>query len=355
MASTRTFTLPHDPLTALEAIGEPSPRAIRILQTELYANASAIPSDLGGGDHGHLGMLMPNAEYILISTGGAAYGIPVRPQVPAFAGAAAVIAAIQEDYRRAQETYHTHRDLSNQIKKLILDAVPLDYLSELAHPTMGYSSVTPSQMLEHLVTNYGGITAKDLRDNMERLKTPWNPDTPIESVFTNGTFCRNFANEGNNPISDETYVLILVDIFEASGVLEKAIEDWEAKPVADQTLANAIPHFKTGNRLRLIKEAKTAKNTLAANQAISNQAIDQKLATKETGTLTGAGLKGWDYCYTHGICKHSGCACPSPKEGHKKEATMNNRMGGTNNLKPRKTKKAGGGGGQENEPPNGTP
>lgn len=352
MTSHRTLNVPHDPLTPLEAIGAPSPRAIRILQTELYANVSSIPSDLGGGDHGHLGMLMPPAEYVLISTGGTAYGIPVKPPAPAYAGAAAVIAAMQEGYRREMETYQEYRDLSNQIRKLILDAVPADYLSELAHPKMGYSNVTPSQMLEHLVTTYGGITAMDLRENMERIKAPWNPDTPIESVFTNGTFCRNFADEGTDPISDTAYVRILVDIFEASGVLEKAVEDWESKPMAEQTLANATPHFKTGNKLRLIKEAKTAKNALEANQAIINQAVDLKWATKEPGTSTSSGLNGWHYCYTHGICKHSGQSCPSPKEGHKKEATLSNRMGGTNNLKPRNARnRQRGNGGQENDIP----
>ena len=346
--TSKTFNLPHDPLTILEATGSPSPRAIRILQTELYANVSSIPSDLGGGDHGHLGMLMPHAEYVLIATGGVPYGIPVRPPVPAYAGAAAVVAVTQENYNREVATFQDYRDLSNQVKKLILEAVPLDYRNELAHPRMGYSSVTPSQMLEHLVTTYGGITAKDLRENMQRLKAPWNPDTPIESVFTKGNFCRDFATEGNDPISDTAYVRTLVDIFEASGVLEKAVEDWEAKPVAEKTLANAIPHFKTGNKLRLIKEAKTAKNALEANQA-----IDQKLPAKETGAPTDAGLKGWDYCHTHGICKHSGHACPSPKEGHQKEATMSNRMGGTNNLKPKNNRNnRNPGGGQENDPTN---
>lgn len=288
---------------------------------------------------------MPDGEYILISTGGVSYGIPVRPPVPAYAGAAAIIAAVQENYNRDVAAFIDHRDLSNHIKKLLLDAVPLDYLDELAHPDFGFSNVTPKQMLDHLVATYGGITPKDLQDNLQQIKAPWNPDTPIETVFRNGTFCRTFAAEGNDPISDTAYVRILVEIFEASGVLEKTVEDWERQPLADQTLANAIIHFKAGNKFRLIKEAKTAKNALEAHQAFTKTVADDSKAAPKS-----VGLDGWHYCHTHGICKHPGTNCPAPKEGHKKEATMSNRMGGKNNLMSRRPRNPRNN--QENETPN---
>ena len=99
---------------ALDPHSSPTPRAIRILRKELYANVSSIPSELGGGDHGHLGMLMPTAEYTLISTGGAPYVMPLRPPVPHYVGAAAIIAALQENYRATMESYVEYRDLSAQ-------------------------------------------------------------------------------------------------------------------------------------------------------------------------------------------------------------------------------------------------
>jgi hypothetical protein len=48
---------------------------------------------------------------------------------------------------------------------------------------------------------------------MKHLTAEWDPDTPIENVFTNGNFCREFAEEGDDEISDATYTRILVDIF----------------------------------------------------------------------------------------------------------------------------------------------
>ena len=37
------------------------------------------------------------------------------------------------------------------------------------------------------------------------------------------------------------------------------------------------------------------------------------------------------YCWTHGWCAHSGAECKSKAEGHKDEATLQNKMGGQPN------------------------
>ena len=35
------------------------------------------------------------------------------------------------------------------------------------------------------------------------------------------------------------------------------------------------------------------------------------------------------YCWTHGLCKHTSKNCKSPMDGHCKEVTLENRMGGS--------------------------
>jgi hypothetical protein len=72
---------------------------------------------------------------------------------------------------------------------------------------------------------------------------PWDPDQPIEELLNHCNRCRSFAREGKDPISDESYALILVEIFSKSGMLERAVEEWEMKDEDDQTLANTITRF----------------------------------------------------------------------------------------------------------------
>jgi len=63
----------------------PTPLDIRKLQRELYDNVRGIECQLGGNNHGHLGLLIANADYQEALTG-FNYIIPVRPGYPALAG-----------------------------------------------------------------------------------------------------------------------------------------------------------------------------------------------------------------------------------------------------------------------------
>ena len=58
--------LPYEPLTKLDSDAQPSAMAVRKLKKELYANARSLPSTLGGGNLGHLGLLLTEAEYLAL-------------------------------------------------------------------------------------------------------------------------------------------------------------------------------------------------------------------------------------------------------------------------------------------------
>jgi hypothetical protein len=319
-SSKLSFTLPHDPLTALSAHEEPTPFAVRHLRREVFANALAVESSLGGGDHGHLGMVMPQVDYTTVSTGGAAYVFPVKPAVPNYAGvAAAARDGLKDEYKEAMDEYNEARALQKHLKAQMIQAIPKIYISELEDAAIGYANVTPAAMLAHLMTEFGVITPKDLAANLENIKRPWDPKQPIQEVFTNGTNCRQFAIEGREPISDTAYVRDLITVFRKTGVLDKAVQDFEEKPPVDQTVDACIAFFKSRDRLRR-NNAQATKEALEANQATKVDTAKPKFDST---------LAGWAYCWSHGICSsHNGKTCSQPLEGHKKEATLANRMGG---------------------------
>jgi hypothetical protein len=202
------FRLPKDPLTKLDPNVEPTPTKVRIIRAELYANARSVRSTLGGGNHGHLGMVMPAAKYLVLA--GQAYAQPNGPPpIPAFAGQGAAVAAAQEQYRKDLDAYETFQALYDALKQLIIAAVPPVYLSELEDPTFGLADASPGILLDFLIEEYGDITHEDLEENLRHLQQEWNPETPIQDVFTRGTFCRQFATEGGDPITDTTYMTTL--------------------------------------------------------------------------------------------------------------------------------------------------
>ena len=59
--------------------GQPTNEDMTKLTSELLAIAMSVPTGNGGGSHGHVGMLLDDAEYIVFSTGGAHFVIPTNP------------------------------------------------------------------------------------------------------------------------------------------------------------------------------------------------------------------------------------------------------------------------------------
>jgi hypothetical protein len=207
----------------------PTATTIRLLNKELYANLSTVESKLGGGSHGHLGMLMPEEEYIKKSRGAATYVAPEKADLPQYTGTAATIANQKEEYKDALDAYNEHRQFQAYIQKLMIKAIPKMYIETLEDSIMGYANVTPLDIFTHLTTAYGKVSTEDLEENLKRLNTPWNLDTQIEAVFNNGNHCRQVANKGKDPISNAAYIRSLLTIFRESGVMETSLETWERK------------------------------------------------------------------------------------------------------------------------------
>jgi hypothetical protein len=265
---------------------------------------------------------MEEADYTAISHGNTAYVFPNKLVAPNYTGTTQVEReALKDTHGIDLDNFLKAQDLSNMLKALIIKAVPDLFIDTLKHPDFGYATVTPRQLLSYLIEEYAQITADDMKQNRAKLESPWDSDTPIRTVFTNGMECRLFAIAGQDPISDKHYLAILLQTFNKSGVFEKVTTDWEEKDEADQTMDNFVTHFKKADkfcRKRLI----TMKGTLTANTSILNGATQPPSPTNPPAAQWGT------YCWSHGICSHTSATCNRPATGHNKKATLTNVMGG---------------------------
>ena len=53
--------------TPTPIVGTPTYKSLKRLKAELRANASSVETNLGGGDHGYLGLVLSTAEYATVS------------------------------------------------------------------------------------------------------------------------------------------------------------------------------------------------------------------------------------------------------------------------------------------------
>ena len=188
---------------------------------------------------------------------------------------------------------------------------------------MQFTNVTPAAILAHMVGTYGRIRARDSERNLANIAKPWNPDTEIKTVFNDGALCRELDAEGGNPITDASYVLILVKIFRESGVFPMEIREWSRLPEADKTVARCVEFFTEVYKSWM---EETLQGALTANTA---KADNTKTSSPDASSLP----PKWEYCWTHGLCQHGGMTCKFPPPNHKQEATLDQPMGGSNQIR----------------------
>ena len=59
--------------------GQPTDEDLNLLTKELTNAAGSVATLNGGGEHGHVGMVIDEAEYVLFSNSGAKFVVPTNP------------------------------------------------------------------------------------------------------------------------------------------------------------------------------------------------------------------------------------------------------------------------------------
>ena len=100
--------------------GEPTADSLIVLRRELKANASSVYSNIGGGTHGHLFLVITPAQFNLLSN--AAFVIPLHPgplTIPISTNAA-ISVVIKDQYN---EQLRLFREINRVEKELIYQIV----------------------------------------------------------------------------------------------------------------------------------------------------------------------------------------------------------------------------------------
>lgn len=330
---------PHAELTIIE--GTPSPLTLTKLRSEVYDNVMSVPSEAGGGGFGHLGAVMPAAEYIALP-GAVAYDAPVHPgvQVPAIAGATAIqITQANRVYDKSLERFKLHNSVDIAVKQQILTAVDERFVSTLRDHTLGFALVTAAQILAHLETTYNTVTSEVLEKNRSNISAEWNPDDGMETIYTRITAAQQFATAAgaDNAISDATAIFLAITAIENTGIFGDACSDWRKLANADQTMdrfkLDMTHAWKERNR-RISAKSAGYEALLITRADTKENKSPNKPPTQTTPDVL-VGTVPMFYCWTHGLgfsSNHTSCTCKTKADGHVEDATIKNRKGGSNRI-----------------------
>jgi hypothetical protein len=112
--------------------GQLTDQDITTLKKELVSIAASIPSGLGGGNHGHAGIIVEATKHLTMA--GVAFNNPIQlgiyPAGLATNAAAGTKAREEAEHKELLAQYKIFKGVEQALKDIILEAVQHDYLLE---------------------------------------------------------------------------------------------------------------------------------------------------------------------------------------------------------------------------------
>ena len=225
--------------------GEPTFEAIKKIKDELKANAMAVNSELGGGRHGHLGLVLTPEEYLRISA--VAYVKPEHPGVLQIPGNSTQHEAtrLRNEFKEAIKLFRETVDLEKALRYQITAAVPAEYLDALRNRDANAITATIPEILEHLFDNYGVVEVEAvLREEQTLREIKYTPPTPLITIFNKIEDLQDLATAAYTPYTQIQLLNIAVQILKDSGAFTEGLKQWYQKPIAEHTWEQFKNHFQ---------------------------------------------------------------------------------------------------------------
>jgi hypothetical protein len=249
--------------------GEPTSESLFKLRNELKANAQSVYSHLSDGTHGHLALVLRDAQYALLTN--QAFVRPAHPGplvIPA--GTTAVMATAMKDAH--VEEIRLFREVQGVEKALIqqiVQAVEAPYLIALRERTSNSLRGTVNAILDHLQTVYGRVSPQMLEDRDQELRNmTYNTKYPIDIVFNAVEDFVDFADLGQQPLTTRQTIAKAYVILNKTRRFKTDITDWNRKPEIDKTWTNFKTHFRRAHQ----EFRETTDITLEASELQRNNA-----------------------------------------------------------------------------------
>ena len=369
--------------------GRPNYDAIAAVHSKLKANAASVHSNLGGGAHGLLGLALQPGTYTVLT--GQVFVPPENPGPTANLPGGLTGPQINElvrEHEQKLKVWKQYNTVEQALKQQLISAFDDIYLKGISNRHTGFASLTLLRMLQHLYDTYGDLTPTELEDNDERMKAPYDVTAPIETLYDQIEQAVDIAEAGHQPYTNAQVLTRAYNIILQTGMFTDACREWRNKPRTEKTWEQFKVHFAKAHKdLRQHEDTASRSGMHAANAVLSSIQNDAQSAIEQLTNATMADrnhitelvqannsmsndMKALQesicilqaqvaalmqtaisvpvaptnsmrnrrnpysqaYCWTHGRTYndlHISSTCKNRKDGHKDNATLHNRMGGS--------------------------
>ena len=251
--------------------GQPTYDLLKKIKEELTSNAASVPSDLGGGGHGHSGLVLTAAEHALLSP--VPYVRPAHPRplvIPA--GPPAEPAYMRQEMREThKEQLRVFRECDNVdkcLKKQLNRAIPDLYLKRFKNRLTNTITTPIPTILQYLFSTYGKITSDKVTAVESALRTKvFDITQPMEVMYNEVEDLQELATAGSMPFSDPQLVSLGIQLLKNMHDFETGLTSWYARLPATNTWPNFKLHFEDAYQALRNVRGETMRNTIFQQQA----------------------------------------------------------------------------------------
>ena len=187
---------------------------------KLNAKSSSVQSNLGYGQLGLLYLTVSPSVYNTLSA--TVFTPPVNPGATAIITPGATAADVSNERRSfadATALFKQYDSVNKALKQMLLKAVKKTFVCSLQTKYTGSLNVPTRNILNHLYSEYAHISSAKLHNNDVALKTAYDPNQLIKSLFDQAENALDYAAAGNIPYSPFQVVATAFQLLFATGML----------------------------------------------------------------------------------------------------------------------------------------
>jgi hypothetical protein len=271
-------------ITFAKQPGLPTYGTIAEVHLKLKVNAASVVSELGGGVHGLLDLVLPPATHATLTN--VVFNTPVNPGTTPNIEAGGTAVQIHEIFRQHKENLRVWREYNVTDKALqqqLINTFKEPYIPGLCDRHTSYNNVSAMRILTHLYTTYGVITPIDIEDNDTKMRAPFDPTQPIKLLLDQIETAVEFADAGNRPYNPDQVVSRAYLLILQTGLYPDACRDWRCRVVLTQTWPNFKADFAEAHRdLHIVQTAAHGAGNQNAKSAVEDLEPDYRCETTKT-------------------------------------------------------------------------